>query len=190
MADGGKKLGLAVAVTGAVLALDQWSKNWARRALDWRNGGHTRTVVQNYFDLRYSENTGSAFGLFQNAHLARWGLVGIGILALIVIPIFIARTSWAQKRQLAALALVAGGTIGNVLDRIRAGRVSDFIVWKIKAHEWPAFNVADASLVCGVLLLAFDFFPEKSAAKSGDKSTASKVGSADKAPADGNSSAT
>jgi signal peptidase II len=176
MADTAKKATLTLAIASISIALDQWTKRWARRVLDFRAGGHSRTVINNYFDLRYSENTGSAFGLFQSAHFARWLLVGIGVAAMIAIPIFIARTAWTHKRQLIALALVAGGTIGNVFDRVVAGRVSDFIVWHIKTHEWPAFNIADASLVIGVLLLAFDIFGEKKPAQqANDKAAASKA---------------
>ena len=51
---------------------------------------------------------------------------------------------------------MGGGAIGNLIDRIAYGRVTDFIVWHIKEHEWPAFNIADAALVVGVLLMGLD----------------------------------
>jgi signal peptidase II len=57
--------------------------------------------------------------------------------------------------------LVAGGAVGNLVDRIIAGRVSDFIVWKYHGHEWPAFNVADAALVVGVCLMALDMMLDR-----------------------------
>jgi signal peptidase II len=55
-----------------------------------------------------------------------------------------------------ALGLVGGGAIGNLVDRIQYGRVTDFIVWYYRSHEWPAFNIADAGLVVGVGLMVLD----------------------------------
>jgi signal peptidase II len=67
----------------------------------------------------------------------------------------------------AALGLVGGGAIGNLIDRILYGRVTDFIVWHYKGHEWPAFNIADAALVVGVGLMGLDMLlaPKPAAVK-------------------------
>jgi len=61
---------------------------------------------------------------------------------------------------------VGGGAAGNLIDRIRYGRVTDFIVWHIKEHEWPAFNIADAALCVGVGLLVLDMILTKPTAAS------------------------
>jgi signal peptidase II len=65
-----------------------------------------------------------------------------------------------------ALGLVGGGALGNVLDRMMYGKVTDFIVWHYKHHEWPAFNVADAALCVGVGLMIVDMFINRPAPAS------------------------
>jgi signal peptidase II len=61
----------------------------------------------------------------------------------------------------AELGLLAGGALGNIVDRIAFGKVTDFVVWKIGTHEWPTFNIADAALVVGVIGLLFDMRPDE-----------------------------
>ena len=69
------------------------------------------------------------------------------------------------RRLGAELGLLAGGALGNVIDRIATGRVTDFIVWRAGAHEWPTFNIADAALVVGIIGLLFDLKPPEPSAK-------------------------
>jgi signal peptidase II len=65
-----------------------------------------------------------------------------------------------------ALALVAGGAVGNVIDRVLAGKVTDFVVWKWGTHEWPAFNIADVALVVGVAIMFLDVGHEQKKSKA------------------------
>jgi len=141
----------------AVIALvsDQWTKILARQSLRDLGTGK-KVIVEGYFDLRYSENPGVAFGLFQNLTGGRVILTIVALFALILVFQYLRKTADEQKILHAALGLIGGGAIGNVLDRVVYGRVTDFIVWRYKQHEWPAFNIADAALVIGVGLMAID----------------------------------
>lgn len=145
----------------AAFALDQGTKIWARNELKPRGYEHAVVVVQGYFDMRYSENPGSAFGLFRNTPGARYLLFGVGILCLGFIGAWLRKLPGEAAWLGAKLGLVAGGAIGNILDRALYGKVTDFIVWKVtrpnRVYEWPTFNIADAALVIGVLLLFLDW---------------------------------
>jgi lipoprotein signal peptidase len=145
------------------LALDQGSKLWARDALKPKYP-EAVTVVNGYFDLRYSENPGSAFGLFRGIPGARYLLFLVGIGALVVVGTYLKRAEPNARRLAAELGLLAGGALGNIIDRVAYGRVTDFVVWKVGAHEWPTFNIADAALVVGVFGLLFDLKPPENQA--------------------------
>jgi signal peptidase II len=156
-----KKYVLFGVVFGLALGLDQWTKHWARTSLDPLH--HAIVVIQGYFDLRYSENTGSAFGLFRGLSYARPLLLGIGVVALGVIGVYLKRVRPDRIRIAAWLGLLAGGAVGNIVDRLIYEKVTDFIVWKVGSHEWPTFNIADAALVVGLALLLIDARAEDTA---------------------------
>jgi len=137
------------------LGADQASKVWARASLK-PIYPEVMTVISGYFDLRYSENPGSAFGLFRGIPGARYLLFVVGIAALFVVWNYLRKAPDDARRLAAELGLLAGGALGNIVDRIAFGRVTDFVVWKVGIHEWPTFNIADAALVVGVLGLLFD----------------------------------
>jgi signal peptidase II len=141
------------------VALDQASKVWARHALRPIYPA-VKTIIPGFWDLRYSENPGSAFGLFRGVPGARYLLFVIGIGALIIVATYLRKAAPDARRLGAELGLLAGGALGNVIDRILYGRVTDFIVWKAAGHEWPTFNIADAALVVGVIGLLFDMKPD------------------------------
>src|SRR5438046_2828644 len=126
-------------VLGALtIALDQWTKVLARHAL--RPLGHqSKVVIDGFFNLRYSENTGVAFGMFQQLAGGRILLTLVALVAFVLVLHYLRKTDDGHTRMHAALGLVGGGAIGNLIDRIMYGRVTDFIVWHIKDHEWPAF---------------------------------------------------
>ena len=140
------------------LILDQLTKLWARQSLEF---GHPVRFLGNVWDWELSYNTGSAFGLFQSIGGARWILTIVGFIACIAIVVILRRTPNDRGWIAAALGLVFGGALGNVIDRIAFGKVTDFVMWHIGEHRWPAFNVADAALVAGVIILFFDFGKKK-----------------------------
>jgi lipoprotein signal peptidase len=158
------------------LVLDQVTKIWARASLPVHPDGCVVpddiivrkcigtpvTVIQGYWDWRLSMNPGSAFGLFGGlgANFTRVFLSLIGI-AAVVGMVYMLRKSRPDQRILHwALALVAGGAVGNLIDRIYYSVVTDFILWKYKTHEWPVFNIADVVLVVGVGLMFIDIQKE------------------------------
>jgi signal peptidase II len=102
-------------------------------------------------------NRGISYGLFQqNSELGRWGLIAISILAAIGLSLWIRRTS--AKLLAVSLGLIAGGAIGNVIDRLAYGAVFDFIQIHVGSWSWYVFNVADAAIVAGVVGLLYDSF--------------------------------
>lgn len=153
-----KKYQLFVVAFLLALGLDQGSKIWARKTLAPMYPG-SQTVITGYFEMRYSENPGSAFSLFRGMAGARYFLLFVGIGALGVVGYYLKKAEPDAARIGGELGLLAGGAIGNMIDRAMYGRVTDFIVWKVGAHEWPTFNIADAALVIGVIGLALDTWP-------------------------------
>jgi signal peptidase II len=154
-----------VIVLVLALALDQGTKLWARHSLKpiYPN---VVTVIPGFWEMRYSENPGVAFGMLRNVPGARYLLFVIGIGALVIVGLYLRKAAPEARRLGIELGLLAGGALGNVIDRILYGRVTDFIVWRAGAHEWPTFNVADAALVVGVLsLVLFDGGFDSKAAK-------------------------
>jgi signal peptidase II len=156
----------------ATLAADQGSKAWAHTLpvhpsgctqpddlLRFRCIGVPQPVIEGFWDWELAYNPGVAFSAFTSfagnaglqlilALVAALALVGITVLAL--------RTNPAERWKRAGYALVAGGALGNLLDRLQDGAVTDFVRWRIADHRWPIFNVADAALLVGVALLLID----------------------------------
>ena len=147
------------------LAADQGTKIWARQVLKPRYPA-AQVVIPGFFEMRYSENTGSAFGLFRGSPAAKYLFFGVGVVALFVVANYLRRAQPGQVRLAAELGLLAGGALGNIIDRALYSKVTDFIVWKVGSHEWPTFNVADAALVVGIAGLLFDLKPAEPSQQS------------------------
>ena len=141
--------------------------------------GEAVQVVGGFWDWRLSMNPGSAFGLFSSQQGARIGLSVVGIVAVFGMLWMLRKARSDQRILHWALALVAGGAVGNLIDRIYYGVVTDFILWHYKRHEWPVFNVADVVLVVGVGLMFIDI------QKEGRREKARKAERDDKAKAAG-----
>ncbi len=115
-----------------------------------------REVIPGYLAFQYAENPGSAFGLLRNVPGSRFILIGIGVLALVLVWSIIRKVDQGQRVADVAFGLVAGGALGNLIDRVYIGRVVDFVLMHVQWHHrwrWPHYNVADAVLVAGVILL-------------------------------------
>ncbi len=133
-------------------------------------GGQAVTVIDGYWDWRLSMNHGSAFGLFANSpNVARWFLSLVGIGAVIAMLLMMKKSRDDQAILHYALALVVGGAVGNLIDRMYFGVVTDFVLWHYHAKEWPVFNVADVVLVVGVGLMFIDIQKEKNRGKPSKK---------------------
>jgi signal peptidase II len=148
----GVSWGAALAIAAAVLLLDQGTKAWVLQNLP---GAPPLTVVPGFFDLTFSRNTGGVFGLLAGAPSfgRRAFFVGATAVALGVIVVFLRR--WGRESRLltVSLALVAGGAVGNLVDRLRFGSVVDFIDWHWRSYHWYTFNVADSGISVGAVLL-------------------------------------
>jgi signal peptidase II len=134
--------------------VDQSTKAWAVRALRF---GHDQTIIKGFLDLVYAENRGIAFGQLQEGgNFARWFFVVLAIAAALAVFYYFVRTPRNDDRVLGACALLLAGILGNLTDRARLGYVIDFIAMHAGSYHWPTFNVADASISIGALLLAYD----------------------------------
>jgi len=157
---------MALTVAAAVIALDQATKAWVLHALP---GKPPLTVIPGFFDLTFSRNTGGVFGLLAGAPSfgRRAFFVGATAVALGVIVVLL--RNWGRDSRLLtfALSLVAGGAVGNLVDRLRFGSVVDFVDWHWRTHHWYTFNVADSAITAGAaLLLAHSLAPDLSTTAS------------------------
>ena len=141
---------------------DQASKQWARETL---HPGVAEPVITGYWDWQLAKNPGAAFSTFAGDAHSTAVHVGFGVIAaiaLIAIGLAAHRTLPEQRMRRIAYALLAGGALGNLIDRIAAGDVTDFVRWHLHDHMWPIFNVADASLLAGAVLLLVEAWRVKS----------------------------
>jgi signal peptidase II len=147
------RLVLGIAAALAVLAVDQGSKWWVREVLHL--GDVATMPVLPVLNLTLVWNRGVTFGMFTS--LGGWGapVLVAGALAIVAA---LGAWLWRAERPLVAVALgaIAGGAVGNVIDRLRFGAVVDFIHAHAFGLSWYVFNVADAAIVCGVAALVFD----------------------------------
>ena len=145
---------LAIFITSA--GFDQASKEWARDTLT----PHVATpVVSGYWDWQLEQNPGAAFSVLATTGEGPGATalhVGFGVVAAIALIALGTRPRPEQRLRRTAFALIAGGALGNLIDRVANGDVTDFVRWHYHAHMWPIFNVADAALVIGVALLLGD----------------------------------
>ncbi|MEE2658337.1 MAG: signal peptidase II [Candidatus Latescibacterota bacterium] len=135
-----------------VLVLDQWTKYIVVQHLP-RN--MPQPVLGNYLRLTYIHNSGAAFGFDLGSGLVHTvvAIAALGILGWVFISL---RSS--SRLQRTALAMVLGGALGNIVDRLRMGEVVDFVdVGVSAAWRWPVFNVADSFITVGVIVLALSY---------------------------------
>ena len=146
----------------AILISDQALKLWAEQALKL---GASIEILPGFFSLTRVHNTGVAFGMAQGNNLLT-GLLAAGIL---VFAAWLARGwDWNRRFVQVVVAMVAGGALGNLIDRWRLGYVLDFFDFHIRGWSWPAFNIADASISVGVGLLVLSWLAGKSPEKRSD----------------------
>ncbi len=136
-----------------VALLDQLTKAWATAHLEFNQP----VAVLPFFDLRLLHNTGAAWSLLATAGgWQRWFLSGLAILVSGILVIWLSRIKHQQLWLACALALVLGGALGNVVDRIMYGYVVDFIDIYYQQWHWPAFNIADSAISVGAVMLLID----------------------------------
>lgn len=145
-----------VLIAAVVVALDQWSKNLIEANIPLWQGYPPFPNLAQYFNLVHYQNSGAAFGLLR-------GQAGLFIVVAVVVVViiiiysrYLAYENWGMRL---ALGLMLGGAIGNLIDRLtQGGLVTDFLLFSApiggRFYQWPAWNVADASIVVGTILLA------------------------------------
>ena len=149
----GWRAGYLLAALGLYLA-DQATKAWAVKTLRF---GEERVIIRGFLQFIYTENSGIAFGQLQEGgSFGRWFFVVLAVLAAVAVFYYFMRTPRNDDRVLGACALLLAGILGNLTDRARLGYVIDFIVLHAGDYHWPTFNIADASITIGALLLAYD----------------------------------
>jgi signal peptidase II len=147
-----------------VLCLDREAKWIVARNISLHD---TIPLIPGFFRLTHVENRGAAFGLFADSP-SQWKiavLVLFSILALAIISVLLWRNSHSMRTTGVGLALILGGAVGNLWDRLLSGRVVDFLLFYIGQYQWPAFNVADSAIVIGAGLLVAEILFGKSSAQ-------------------------
>lgn len=134
-----------------VVGLDQLTKLWIVKSFLLYE---SLEVIPGFLNLTYLTNKGAAFGFLAGVTSA-WRHYFFLVLASVALVLLVVAWFRMRKDHLfygPALALIAGGAIGNVIDRVRLGAVVDFLDFYVGGHHWPAFNVADSAITVGVVL--------------------------------------
>jgi len=138
-----------------ILALDRFTKWTIAHRLSLHD---SITVIPGFFRIIHTENPGAAFGIFADSP-APWKvamLIVFSIVALLVVSALLWKNSHTLTSTGIGLALILGGAIGNLWDRIVSRHVVDFLLFYVGQYQWPAFNVADSAIVVGACLLVFE----------------------------------
>ena len=143
-----RSLPLLLTVAGAILALDRWTKIWASTHLPYNQ---PIPVLGEVLRLTYTRNSGVAFGIGQGTGFPYYVFSIVAVAA--ILWLFVRHPAHPFGRQL-AFALILGGAIGNLIDRVVRGEVVDFIEIGVGRWYWPVFNVADCAVSIGVILFA------------------------------------
>ncbi len=154
---------ILAAVSGALITIDQLAKMFVHTHFTL---GESVQVIENFFSLTYVRNTGAAFGIFGESHplFREIFFLSMPPIAVLVILTILRGVSERDRVNVVALSLIFGGAIGNYIDRLRFRYVIDFLDFHLaNQYTWPAFNVADMGIVCGVATLIFLEFSRKSA---------------------------
>jgi signal peptidase II len=144
-------------ITTAVVILDQLSKGLIESYLPLHQ---TRTLIPGLLNLAHVRNSGVAFGMFAS-HGDRVGtmlLSALGLVALALVGLYFWRAAREERRLLLSLALILGGAVGNLIDRMASGSVTDFIDFYLGSYHWHTFNVADSAITIGIILMTLDIF--------------------------------
>lgn len=162
---------LYILIALVVVLLDRWTKRLVAQRISLYT--HIQ-VIPGFFRLTHTENTGAAFSLFADS-AAPWKtglLIAFSGIALVVVSVLLWKNERAQVTTGVGLALIMGGALGNLWDRLARGRVIDFLLFYCKRYQWPVFNLADSAIVVGAGLLVLEILFHKS---SGPEEIAAKL---------------
>jgi signal peptidase II len=144
-----------------VVILDQLTKFWILRSFELYE---SREIIPGFFNLVYVTNTGAAFSMLAgvDSPWRHYFFLGVGVVACAGLTVAYYRFRAAHRLYPLALGLIAGGALGNLIDRLRYGAVIDFLDFHLGGYHWPAFNVADSAICVGaVLFLIVNIIEEK-----------------------------
>src|SRR5262252_10313100 len=148
-----RKFHLLIAVF--VVLLDRMTKLAVARNISLHD---SIQIIPDFFRITHVENRGAAFGLFADSP-SEWKiamLVLFSLVALVIVCALLWKNSHAMTSTGVGLALILGGALGNLWDRLVSGHVVDFLLFYIGQYQWPAFNIADSAIVVGAGLLVFE----------------------------------
>jgi signal peptidase II len=150
-------------LSAVVIVLDQLSKLWAVKAL--QPVGLPHAVIPGFLNWTLVFNRGAAFSfLTDGGGWQRWLFVLLALVISAVLVVWLARTPRRDWRTALPLGLIVGGALGNLIDRLHAAQVTDFIQVYFRQWSYPVFNLADCGITVGaVMLVAFGLFAGKSA---------------------------
>jgi signal peptidase II len=151
-----RRLPWLLAISALIVLADRITKVWVAAHIEL---GGAIPVIPHVLRITHWTNEGAAFSIFADSaspHLVRWVLVAFAVVLLIAVLVALVRLGQSFTLTTIALALVLGGALGNVHDRILYGSVVDFIEVHVFSYHWPDFNVADSSIVTGACLLLLD----------------------------------
>ena len=141
------------AIAASVLLLDQYSKLWIVERFAYGDA----QALSDFFNLVRVHNYGAAFSFLSDAGgWQRWAFSLLAAMISVVIVVWIARLPVQKKLEALALALILGGALGNLYDRLTLGYVVDFLDFHWSGRHFPAFNVADAGISVGAVMLILD----------------------------------
>jgi signal peptidase II len=150
----GKKAYLLISL--GVLLADQWSKWWIETQLPVHS---SRVVIDGFFNLTHVRNTGVAFGFLAGSGQGAGPLLLslLGFVALGFVALYFWRATAPERFLLAGLSLILGGAVGNLLDRLASGAVTDFFDFYVGSYHWHTFNVADSAITVGIGFMLLDY---------------------------------
>jgi signal peptidase II len=148
-------------LVAAILVLDRWTKLLIQKRFDLNE---SITVIDGFFNITYVRNTGVAFGIFSSVSSpAKSVLLSVFTACAAAVVVTYSVRSPARNRLLQiALALILGGALGNLYDRLAYKYVVDFLEFYAGSYHWPSFNVADSAISTGVALLALEIIRNES----------------------------
>lgn len=136
----------------AVIALDQLTKYWVLTSLPEYTA---IPVIDGFWNWYRTYNTGAAFSFLSDAGgWQQYLFATFAIVITAVLSFWLSRTRRGDWKTALPFAMVIGGALGNVIDRLQHGHVVDFVQWYWRDHYWPAFNLADSAIVCGAVGIA------------------------------------